>query len=91
MRTLENKKTKEVLELRPGQDYEKILAILPDPENWKYVCKERTLVETELQDSDTGIAERQKRAELAEREEKRLFKDQQVVKKPPKTPGLVKK
>lgn len=88
MRALINNKTKETIELKPGQDYERILAILPDPENWKYVCEERTLVEMELQDSDTGLAERQKRAELAERERKRLFKDQQVSKKAPKTPGL---
>jgi len=88
MRALINNKTKETIELKPGQDYERILAILPDPENWKYVCEERTLVEMELQDSDTGLAERNRRAELAEREEQRGTMYQRPVKQRPKTPGL---
>ena len=88
MRALRNKKTKEILELKPGQDWQRILAILPDPENWEYVCEERTFVDMTLQDSDTGIAERQRRQEYGEKEEQRLFKGQQTIKKSPKTPGI---
>lgn len=91
MRALKNLKTKECIVLEPGQNYERILAILPNPEDWRYVCEERTLVETELQDSDTGLAERQRRAEIDEADEKRLTMDQQPIKRSPKTPGLGKK
>lgn len=91
MRMLKNLKTKELIVLEPGQDFERILAILPDPGDWKYVCEERTLVETELQDSDTGLAERQRRAEIDEADEKRLTMDQRPIKRSSKTPGLYKK
>lgn len=91
MRALKNLKTKELIVLEPGQDCEKILAILPDRENWQYVCEERELVDMELEDSDTGLAERQKRAEIDEADEKRLTMDQRAVKQRPSTPGLGKK
>lgn len=91
MRVLKNLKTKELIVLEPGQDYREILDGLPDPGDWEYVCEERTLLETELQDSDTGLTERQRRAEVDAADEKRLTMDQRPIKRSPKTPGLYKK
>jgi len=91
MRALLNTKTKKLIMLEPGQDVREILATLPENEKWKYVCEERELVEMELEDTDTGLYERQRRAEIDGADEDRLTISQRPIKRQSKISGLGQK
>lgn len=54
MRWLQHAKTGERIELKPGQDYRRIIMLTSDPEHWAVHTDERELVHMDHEDPDCG-------------------------------------